>query len=35
MDLLELVADAGIADPDVWARIARAANRARLRIAGP
>ena len=35
MDLLELVVDAGIGDPDVWARIARAAHRARLRVAGP
>lgn len=35
MDLLDLVADSGIADPDVWVRIARAAHRARLRIAGP
>ena len=35
MDRLKLVADVEIDHPDVWARIARAARRARLRITAP
>ncbi len=35
MDLLKLIADVEIDHPDVWARIARAARRARLRITAP